>query len=69
MRTKVSFLVKMSPDTITNKFMRCVDLFKEDEGIVIPRIMTVTWKNGERVGKKRIEQTKINLKKALEKTG
>jgi 3-oxoacyl-[acyl-carrier-protein] synthase III len=69
MGIKASFLVRMSPDPFSNKLMRSLDLFEPGAGLSVERVMTVTWKDGEKVGKRRIEKMKENLKNALEKTG
>lgn len=65
--TVVSFEVQMSPDTETNKLMRAFDFFREGEGVAITQVFKVKWKPGEVVDQGRINKTRENIKKALEK--
>ena len=63
----VTFKVKMSPMSqvgrLVDRTMQSADLC---DGVAITQHFTVTWKEGENVGKKRIELAKKTLKQALE---
>ena len=67
--TKVKFLVRRSPDTITNKFMRAADLFREGEGVSIEEVAVISWKEGEILSQIRINTAMETLKQAYEEYG
>jgi len=65
MKTKVTFLVTMSPYPMVNQLMRDLDFFEKGAGAAIEQKMTVTWKEGEVVNEARIRATAEVLKKGL----
>ncbi len=69
MKIKHRFKILFNENPKVNEFMRCCDLFRDEEGVYKEKTVCITWKDGEIVDEQRIKKTIDNIRLAFEKQG